>query len=90
MTQVGYARVSSAGQSLEVQLAKLAGCQKIFQEQHNGSSDKRPRLLACLEYTFSGGYAKNPVKGLGLPRLTSTKSAASVKNGLDGRGTTPA
>jgi DNA invertase Pin-like site-specific DNA recombinase len=60
MTQVGYARVSSAGQSLEVQLAKLAGCQKIFQEQHSGSSDKRPRLLACLEYTFSGGYAKNP------------------------------
>jgi Resolvase, N terminal domain len=60
MTQVGYARVSSAGQSLEVQLAKLAGCQKIFQEQHSGSSDKRPRLLACLEYTFSGGYAKTP------------------------------
>ena len=59
MTQVGYARVSSAGQSLEVQLAKLAGCQKIFQEQHSGSSDKRPRLLACLEYTFSGGYANS-------------------------------
>lgn len=54
MTRVGYARVSSVGQSLEVQLAKLAGCQKIFQEQHSGSSDKRPRLLACLEYVREG------------------------------------
>jgi DNA invertase Pin-like site-specific DNA recombinase len=54
MARVGYARVSSVGQSLEVQLAKLAGCQKIFQEQHSGSSDKRPRLLACLEYVREG------------------------------------
>ena len=50
MTRVGYARVSSVGQSLEVQLAKLAGCPKIFQEQHSGSSDQRSRLRACLEY----------------------------------------
>ena len=54
MTRVGYARVSSVGQSLEVQLAKLAGCQKIFQEQHSGSSDQRPRLRACLEYVREG------------------------------------
>lgn len=54
MTRVGYARVSSVGQSLEVQLAKLAGCQKIFQEQHSGTSDWRPRLLACLEYVREG------------------------------------
>ena len=54
MTRVGYARVSSGGQSLEVQLANLAGCQKIFQEQHSGSLDQRPRLLACLEYVREG------------------------------------
>jgi DNA invertase Pin-like site-specific DNA recombinase len=54
MTRVGYARVSSVGQSLEVQLAKLAGCPKIFQEQHSGSSDQRPRLRACLEYVREG------------------------------------
>ena len=34
MTTVGYARVSSTGQDLAVQLDKLggAGCQKLFQE----------------------------------------------------------
>jgi DNA invertase Pin-like site-specific DNA recombinase len=54
MTRVGSARVSSVGQSLEVQLAKLAGCPKNFQEQHRGSSDQRPRLRACLESVREG------------------------------------
>ncbi len=54
MTQVGYARVSSVGQSLDVQLDKLQQCVKIFQEKHSGASDKRPRLKACLEYVREG------------------------------------
>ncbi len=33
MQLVGYARVSSVGQSLEVQLDKLAHCNKLFQEK---------------------------------------------------------
>ena len=50
MTFVGYARVSSMGQSLEVQLDKLQHCHKIFQEHISGLSSSQPRLQACLEY----------------------------------------
>ena len=54
MAMVGYARVSSVGQTLDVQLDKLKHCDKIFQEKKSGSSDKRPRLEACLEYVREG------------------------------------
>jgi DNA invertase Pin-like site-specific DNA recombinase len=50
MALVGYARVSSVGQSLDVQLDKLGHCDKIFQEKHSGTSGTRPRLHDCLEY----------------------------------------
>ena len=49
MALVGYARVSSVGQSLEVQLEKLKHCDKIYQEQRSAVG-KRPRLAVCLEY----------------------------------------
>jgi DNA invertase Pin-like site-specific DNA recombinase len=51
---IGYARVSSIGQSLEVQLDKLQHCHRIFQEKASGASDRRPRLHACLEYVREG------------------------------------
>jgi DNA invertase Pin-like site-specific DNA recombinase len=54
MALVGYARVSSVGQSLDVQLDKLKGCQKIFTEKKSGVAGKRERLLACLEYVREG------------------------------------
>ncbi|MCO5193107.1 MAG: recombinase family protein [Anaerolineae bacterium] len=56
MATIGYARVSSVGQSLDVQLDKLgqAACEKIFQEKRSGTSNKRPRLKACLEYVREG------------------------------------
>ena len=54
MALVGYARVSSVGQTLDVQLAKLKHCDKLFQEKVSGSSDKRPQLAACLEYIREG------------------------------------
>ena len=54
MALVGYARVSSVGQSLDVQLDKLRDCDKIFQEKKSGTSDKRPKLQACLEYAREG------------------------------------
>jgi DNA invertase Pin-like site-specific DNA recombinase len=54
MALVGYARVSSVGQSLAVQLDKLHHCDKIFQEHTSGAGGKRPRLEACLEYVREG------------------------------------
>ncbi len=54
MARVGYARVSSVGQSLQVQLDKLKPCDKIFQEKKSASSGTRPSLQACLEYVREG------------------------------------
>lgn len=54
MALVGYARVSSVGQHLDVQLAKLSHCDKVFEEQTSGASGTRPRLADCLEYVREG------------------------------------
>lgn len=54
MSLIGYARVSSLGQSLDIQLGKLEHCEKIFQEKKCGTTDKRSRLKACLEYVRAG------------------------------------
>ena len=54
MALVGYALVSSVGQSLEVQYDKLKHCDKVFQEQKSGTSSQRPRLKAGLEYVGQG------------------------------------
>ena len=53
---IGYARVSSTGQKLDVQLEKLTaqGCQKIYQEKQSGLTANRPQLLACLDYVREG------------------------------------
>jgi DNA invertase Pin-like site-specific DNA recombinase len=54
MARIGYARVSSVGQSLAVQLDKLSACDKIYQEKKSGAGGKRPSLAACLEYVRDG------------------------------------
>lgn len=48
---IGYARVSSAGQNLDVQLSKLNayGCDKIYKEKLSGLDQNRPELLKCLD-----------------------------------------
>ena len=50
---IGYARVSSTGQNLDVQIEKLtkAGCEKIFQEKESGkSAENRNELNKAIEF----------------------------------------
>ncbi len=57
MSLVGYARVSSNGQSLDIQLEDLnaAGCQKVFQEKRTGTSvTGRHALDDALGYVREG------------------------------------
>lgn len=54
MAKVGYARVSSFGQSLELQLEKLSACDKVFQEKKSGLDGTRDQLKQCLEYIREG------------------------------------
>ena len=55
MSRIGYARVSSHGQSLDVQLEKLNDCDRVFQEKQSGrSTEKREQLLLCLDYVRDG------------------------------------
>jgi DNA invertase Pin-like site-specific DNA recombinase len=54
MALIGYARVSSVGQTLDVQLDKLKQCDKIFQEKKSGAAGKQSQLTACLEYLREG------------------------------------
>lgn len=56
MATVGYARVSSVGQKLDIQLEKLKayGCDKIFKEKVSGTTEHRNQLKQCLEYLREG------------------------------------
>ena len=52
--EVGYARVSTTGQSLEVQMDKLKNCEKIFSEKASATNPKRLELDRCLEFVREG------------------------------------
>ncbi|UUO24490.1 recombinase family protein [Colwellia sp. M166] len=56
MSKIGYARVSSTGQSLEVQLDKLnqVGCDKIYHEKQSGKTASRPEFQKCMNYLREG------------------------------------
>lgn len=54
---IGYARVSTTGQSLDIQLEKLRqyDCQKLFQEKKSGGSrESRAVLEQALEFVREG------------------------------------
>ncbi|MDO5752464.1 recombinase family protein [Arthrobacter sp.] len=56
MNLVGYARVSTTAQSLDVQTDALekAGAIKVFSDHASGATMERPGWVDCLEYLQSG------------------------------------
>jgi DNA invertase Pin-like site-specific DNA recombinase len=53
---VGYARVSTGEQKMDLQLDALdeAGCEKIFTDKLSGASANRPGLEEAMEYARPG------------------------------------
>lgn len=85
---VGYARVSSTGQSLDVQRDQLslAGCDKLFEEKRSGrSASDRPQLQAALEFVREG----DTLVITRLDRLArSIPDLREIVDGLDAKGVT--
>lgn len=58
MANVGYARVSTTGQELEVQRQRLlaagVGADELFEEKKSGANAKRPKLQECLKFVRRG------------------------------------
>jgi hypothetical protein len=56
MTTIGYARVSTDGQSLQAQMEALhrAGCGRIYSEKQSGTYTDRPRLAKAIAALAEG------------------------------------
>jgi len=53
--RVGYARVSTSGQKLDLQLDRLADCDRTFHEKVSGkSANNRPELQNALNFVREG------------------------------------
>lgn len=81
---VGYARVSTQDQNLDLQIdaLKAAGCEKIFIEKASGAQRDRPELQAAIEYARSG----DTLVVWKLDRLArSIKQLIEAIEGLGGR-----
>ena len=86
MAKVGYARVSTTGQSLESQIEQLGslGCETIFKEKASGAKADRPqlaKLLALLEagdilvVTRLDRLARSTFDLLNIVKATAAKEA---------------
>ncbi len=95
--KVGYARVSTLDQKLELQLDDLQGygCEIIFQEKISGKSKERPELGKMIDHLRKGDVVvvwKLDRLGRSLRDLIDLVSAfrdkgvefVSLKDGIDG------
>jgi DNA invertase Pin-like site-specific DNA recombinase len=92
--KIGYARVSTSDQTLDVQLEHLAnvGCEKIFQEQQSGkSAGDRKELNKMLEFAREGDVvhvtkvdriARNTIDALNIADTLAEKGAGLVFHDL--------
>lgn len=85
MSLVGYCRVSTTDQSLDIQRDQLvqAGCDPIFEEKKTGTNADRKELQNCLKFLRNGDV----LMVTRLDRLArSTKDMLSVMEQLEERG----
>jgi DNA invertase Pin-like site-specific DNA recombinase len=84
--KIGYARVSSVGQNLDVQKEKLTdyACEKLFAEKESGAKSDRPKLQEALEFVREGDqFVVTKLDRLGrslsdLVLITNTLQARNV------------
>lgn len=82
---VGYARVSTISQSLDVQLDQFhqAGVEKIFQEKASGARSDRPELANMLDFVREG----DQVVCCKLDRIArSTRHLLEIVESLESKG----
>jgi DNA invertase Pin-like site-specific DNA recombinase len=86
MRKVGYARVSTVGQSLEAQISQLTehGCDLIFHEKISGAKTDRPQLAKLLASLQAGDalvvmrldrLARSTIDLLNIVKATAAKEA---------------
>ncbi|MBY0083719.1 recombinase family protein [Brevibacillus brevis] len=83
--KLGYARVSTQDQSLDLQIDALntAGCDEIYREKVSGTKDNRPELKRLLSYARQG----DTLVIYKLDRLgRSTKKLLELAEELEQRG----
>lgn len=91
--KIGYARVSSDDQTLDVQLEQLyqMGCEKIFQEKASAKTAEREELERLIDFAREGDVihvtkvdriARNTIDALQIADLLSKKGAGLVFHDL--------
>ncbi len=91
--KIGYARVSSDDQTLNVQLEQLQsiGCDKVFQEKASGKSADREELSRLIEFAREGDVihvtkvdriARNTIDALKIADELAEKGAGLVFHDL--------
>jgi len=67
--KVGYARVSSDDQNLDLQrdALRLAGCERVYEEKESGGKVDRPELLRLFEALRPGDTPRGLAAGPAWP-----------------------